>query len=100
MPFVISKTAANILVSTMIGTSGEYGIVEKIIPITREVVQPVTETSCGPIMAKKYSPWKGNYYEQELYCHERVISKRQTELIGHYIVYNNNGEKITIKKPL
>lgn len=100
MPFIISKAVVNVVASTMIGTSGEYGIVEKVIPITREIVQPVRETSCGPIMAKKYSPWRGDYYEQELYCHDRMISKRRTELVGHYIVYNDNGKIVTIKKPL
>jgi len=86
MPFVVSKTVANAVASTVIAATPVENIdtIEKKIPIHQKFLEPKIEMVCKPSRI----------------CYETVINTFQERLIGYYVTYRKNGKLITVEELL
>ena len=100
MPFTIGKTVTNIVASTMIGSSSEYGTVEQVIPIEQKFLEPVVERQCAERTVRRNNWYRGTFYERINECWDQVYRVETVKIIGHYVVYNKNGKRITVEELL
>jgi len=100
MPFAVSKTVTSMVASTMIGASGDYGVVEQVVPIEQKFFEPVVERQCEQRTVRRNNWWRGTYYERINECWDQVYRVEKIRVIGHYVVYNDNGKRITVEELL